>query len=317
MDTMAVVRSLVVTDLDCHQTKDTPVICISSQQREYALSQVTQTARPSLTDKVLVPDQTRHSPPDILDQRILVYNVLLSLDILTVVSRVAEDVTGIVVDVIKLIDCQFKTLVASPKAPSARDPSQRHGRHDPQTECCHASKQARRQERRLRPGYSVLGRSSSLVLRGHNVLQSLRDRVEDRAYPVHQRGLGTGLAEGGVVGHEVWGGGHGSSRDRNGNTEGGTGGAHLVRVVLDDEVLVGGRHDAGQGVHPAEDVLQARGRADGGGLEAVRAPVRVESVGLLWEVVDWVLGVLPGSGQETGGQSRAVESCRTFEKGVS
>ena len=312
MDTMAVVRSLVVTDLDCHQTKDTPVICISSQQREYALPQVTQTARPSLTHEVLVPDQIRYSPPDVLDQRILVYNVLLPLDILTVVSRVAEDVTGIVVDVIKLIDCQFKTLVARPKAPSARDPSQRDGRHDPQTECCHASKQARRQEERLGPGYSVLRRRSSLVLRGHDVLQSLLDRVKDGAYPVHQRWLVTRLA-----GDEVWGGGHGSSRDRNGNTEGGTGGAHLVGVVLDDEVLVGGGHDAGLGVHPAEDALQARDRPDGGGLEAVRAPVSVESVRLLWEVVDRVLGLLPGSGRETFGQSMDVESCPTFEKGVS
>ena len=61
------------------------------------------------------------------------------------------------------------------------------------------------------------------------------------------------------------------------DTEGGALGAHLVSVLLDDKVIAGGGHDPRHWPR-----LEARGR----GLEAVRAPVRVDQARLLWGIVN-------------------------------
>ena len=61
------------------------------------------------------------------------------------------------------------------------------------------------------------------------------------------------------------------------DAEGGALGAHLVRVLPDDKVVAGGRHDPRHGPR-----LEARGR----GLKAVRAPVGVNEARLLWGIVN-------------------------------
>ena len=67
------------------------------------------------------------------------------------------------------------------------------------------------------------------------------------------------------------------SGDGDWDAEGGALGAHLVSVITDDKVPAGGRHDPRHWPR-----LEAGGR----GLEAVRAPVRVDEARLLGGIVD-------------------------------